>query len=212
MPEKVERFFYSELYRGDNHLPEFDFSQFPSFQKITPSSFKDFNTKISISEVALATYTFKNYCSPGTDMILNRDLTCLFTTWEEENIRWEILRFLHKLFQIFWTKETVPEKFKQSIIRPFLKPGKNPCERGNYRPISLLNVPLKLYEQIIKKRLLGCLENSCFFSIAQAAYRKGRSTSDHLLVVQEIFYYYRYSKKGPRGAIGKQPLYLFLWI
>ena len=210
LPECLKNWcdFYSELYKGNTGHAEFDFNGFPNFQQMTPASLKVLNEEISISEVASATYTFKNYCSPGADMILNRDLTCLFIPDEEDNIRWEVLRFLHKLFLNFWTKETVPEEFKQSIIRPFLKPGKNPCKRGNYRPISLLNVPLKLYEQIIKSRLLGYLEDVCFFSDAQAAYRKGRSTSDHLLVVQEIFYYYRYTKKGPRGAKGKQPLYL----
>ena len=67
---------------------------------------------------------------------------------------------------------------------------------------------MKLYEQIIKYRLLTYLENSCYFSKAQAAYRKNRSTSDHLLVLQELFYYYRYTKNGPRGGKGRQPLYL----
>ena len=35
----------------------------------------------------------------------------------------------------------------------------------------------------------------------------GRSTVDHLLVLQEIFFYYRYTKIGPRGGKGKKPLY-----
>ena len=210
LPECLKNWsdFYSDLYKGNNCHVKFDFRAFPHFQKITPAKLKVLNEDITISEVASATYTFKTYCSPGADMILNRDLTCLFIPNEEDSIRWEILRFIHKLFLNFWEQETVPENFKQSIIRPFLKPGKNPCKRGNYRPISLLNVPLKLYEQIIKNRLLGYLEDSCFFSDAQAAYRKNRSTSDNLLVVQEIFYYYRYTKKGPRGATGKQPLFL----
>ena len=158
--------------------------------------------------MAAATYTFKNFCSPGADNILNRDLTCLFIPDEDDTLKWEILSFLHKIFANFWAKETVPQIFKQSIIRPFLKPGKDPTKRGNYRPISLLNVPLKLYEQVIKTRLVGYLEESCYFSHAQAAYRQGRATTDHLLVLQEIFFYYRYTKTGPRGAKGKQPLYL----
>ena len=115
-------------------------------------------------------------------MILNRDLTCLFIPEENDSVRWEILRFIHRLFSAFWAKAAVPDTFKQSIIRPFLKPGKDPTKRGNYRSISLLNVPLKLYEQVIKSRLVGYLEESCYFSQAQAAYRKGRSTADHLLV------------------------------
>lgn len=43
----------------------------------------------------------------------------------------------------------------------------------------------------------------------QAAYRKRRSTVDHLLVIQEIFHVYRY-KKSLGVATDKQPLYLCL--
>ena len=199
--------FYSYLYKGGKY-PDFDFKGFPNFTKISHPQLKTLNEELSICEVAAATYTFKNFCSPGADNILNRDLTCLFIPDEDDTVRWEILTFLHRILSSFWAKETVPQVFKQSIIRPFLKPGKDPTKRGNYRPISLLNVPLKLYEQVIKTRLVGYLEESRYFSQAQAAYRKGRSTTDHLLVLQEIFFYYRYTKTGPRGAKGKQPLYL----
>ena len=200
--------FYTVLYKGTDTCTLLDFTTFPHVKKIDQTQLNELNKDIGPEEVVLATYTFKNYSSPGADMILNRDFTCLFVPDEDDHIRFDTLNYIHKLFCNFWEKETVPDSFKQSIIRPFLKPGKNPCKRGNYRPISLLNVPMKLYEQIIKYRLLAYLEDSCYFSKAQAAYRKNRSTSDHLLVIQELFFYYRYTKIGPRGAIGKQPLYL----
>ena len=102
---------------------------------------------------------------------------------------------------------TIPKLWKTSIVIPISKSGKSRKNHCNYRPISLLNVPLQLYEQVLKTRLVGYLKESGYFSEAQAAYRKGRSTADHLLVLQEIFYYYPYTKIGPRGAKGKQPLY-----
>ena len=67
---------------------------------------------------------------------------------------------------------------------------------------------MKIYEQVIKSRLVAILEKSNYFSNFQAAYRKRRSTCDHLLAVQEIFLHYRFNKIGPRGGIGKQLLYL----
>ena len=127
---------------------------------------------------------------------------------EDNTFKWNILYFIEKMLNLFWEKETVPAQFKESIIRPFLKPGKNPRKRENYRPVSLLNVFMKLYEQIIKERLVKVLEKISFFSDFQAGYRKYRSTVDHILVIQEMFYHYRYSKLGPKGATGKQPLYL----
>ena len=110
--------------------PDVDFGGFPNFKKISQAQLKSLNNEITIYEVAEATYTFKNFCSPGADNILNRDLTCLFIPDKNDLVKWEILRFIHKIFNNFWAKETVPELFKQSIIRPFLKPGKDPTKRG----------------------------------------------------------------------------------
>ena len=67
---------------------------------------------------------------------------------------------------------------------------------------------MKTYEQVIKARLVDILEKTNFFSNVQAAYRKGRNTSDHILVLQEMFLHYRFKKNGPRGRKGKQTLYL----
>ena len=210
LPECLKNWsdFYSQLYKPHPKTLQFLSSNFPKFRPITHEDLHDLNKPICIAELLLAINKFKNYCSPGADMILNRDFTSLLVAVQKGQYRWEVPEFLHKLLNKFWNDEKVPESFKESIIRPFLKPGKNPCKRKNYRPISLLNVPMKLYEQLIKHRLVRFLEESSFFSKAQAAYRTGCSTVDNLLVLQEIFFYYRYVKKGPRGATGKQPLYL----
>ena len=200
--------FYSQLYQEHPKTLEFSPSCYPNFKAITSEDLNELNRPICLAEILLAINTFKNYCSPGADMILNRDFTSLLVAVQKGHYRWEVPKFLHKLLSKFWNDEKVPESFKESVIRPFLKPGKNPCKRENYRPISLLNVIMKLYEQLIKRRLVNFLESSSFFSKAQAAYRTGCSTVDNLLVLQEIFFYYRYVKKGPRGATGKQPLYL----
>ena len=52
------------------------------------------------------------------------------------------------------------------------------------------------------------MEELKFFSNSQAAYRYGRSTCDHLLVLQEIFFHYRYSRKGLNPSRCKVALYL----
>ena len=56
-------------------------------------------------------------------------------------------------------------------------------------------------------RLVAFLEGKKFLSNKQAAFRKGRSTVDHIMIIQEIFYLYRY-KKGDKGKISeRQPIY-----
>ena len=60
-----------------------------------------------------------------------------------------------------------------------------------------------MYEQIIKSRIQNVLEEIKFFSKTQAAYRRCRSTCDNLLILQEIFFHYRYFK-------GKNKVPIFL--
>ena len=85
----------------------------------------------------------------------------------------EILTFLHKMMQHLWTEEKVPEKFKEIVLRPFIKDAdKDPTKPSNYRPVALLNVLMKVYEHIIKVRLETYLEENKILSDMQAAYRK----------------------------------------
>ena len=145
--------------------------------------------------------------------MLNDDLLELLDT-SKPSENWknvEILTFLHKMMQKLWETEKVPENFKETTLRPFLKnEDKDPTNPRNYRPVSLLNVLMKVYEHIIKVRLTKYLDEINYFSSAQAAYRKDRCTGDHILVIQEIFFYYRY-KRGRQGVTEeKKPFYLEL--
>ena len=145
-----------------------------------------------MTELVEALFALKSKKAAGTDSMLNDDLLELLDTSKEEE-NWknvEILQFLHKMLKNLWETEKVPEKFKETTLRPFLKgSNKDPTKPGNYRPVSLLNVLMKVYEHVIKVRLTTYLEETNYFTTAQAAYRKGRSTVDHILVIQETFYY-----------------------
>ena len=66
---------------------------------------------------------------------------------------------------------------------------------------------MKMYEQVVKQRLVTFLDKTKMFSNLQAAYRKGRSTVDNILIVQEVFYHYRYKKGKHRKTKEKRALY-----
>ena len=133
----------------------------------------------------------------------------LDTSIDSENWKTvEVFEFLHKMIQKFWKEEKVPEKFKEIIIRPFINADRDPTDPSNYRPLALLNVLTKVNEHIIKERLAKYLERIKFLSSAQAAYRKGRSTVDNILIIQEVLYYYRYKKGSQRIMKEKTPLML----
>ena len=203
---------YKALYRR----PKKTFKLGESFDKIchplSASDTSNLNRDISWNELILAVNTLGDYSSPGADQILNRDLTVLLH--EDENGKADkdgvqILNCILMTLKKLWREEKVPAGLKQSIIQPFLKEEKKDATLPqNYRPISLLNSLMKTYEQVIKSRLVEALEKHNFFSYLQAAYRKSHSACDHILVLQEIFIYFRHVKIGPRGGRGNQILYL----
>ena len=107
----------------------------------------------------------------------------------------DILKNVFKVISSFWGEERVPCKVKEVILRPFIKDDTtDEHDPTNYRTISLLNTLLKIYEGIIHKRLACFLERKRWFSQYQSAYRKSRSTVDHIFVLQELFLEYRLEK------------------
>lgn len=45
------------------------------------------------------------------------------------------------------------DSLEQAVITLLLKPGKDPCLCGSYRPISLLNSDYKVFDKMIDLRL-----------------------------------------------------------
>ena len=145
--------------------------------------------------------------------MLNEDITsALLEDIEDDKVPSEqkalLLDSIFKIFSDFWFNECVPRDFKRTVLRPFLKSSdKDCCDPSNYRPISLLNTLMKVYEGIICKRLICFLEEKKILSPLQAAYRRGRSSFDHIFTLHELFLEYRFNKKGPRGGLYKKKLF-----
>lgn len=68
-------------------------------------------------------------------------------------------------------------------IVPIYKKGDNK-QCGNYRGITLLSIPLKVYEQIIETKLRREIEPTLIET--QSGFRKGRSVQDHIFTLKEI--------------------------
>ena len=202
--------YYERLYKNVSTQRTFDLSttigKGPTLDDQQNSSL---NADITMADIIHAINSLNDYTTPGSDMIINRDFTILLhmdagKTANDYPESWTILQFLFQMIVGFWKKGSVPSQVKGTVLRPFLKADdKDPTDPDYYRPIALISVVRKVYGQILKRRLLDALENVKFFSKTQAAYRYGRSTCDHLLALQEIFFHYRYFK-----ASKKVPLYL----
>ena len=74
----------------------------------------------------------------------------------------------------------IPTAWKLATLRMLLKPDKLPSLTTSYRPISLMNSIMKLFERVIEQRLRSYLEDIGFINKYQSGFRQNKSTDDHL--------------------------------
>ncbi|GBN69869.1 putative RNA-directed DNA polymerase from transposon BS [Araneus ventricosus] len=113
--------------------------------------------------------------SPGPDSITYSMIKHLTT--ESQNA---LLHFYNRI----WQEQYFPTLWQQAIIIPLLKPGKDPKNPSNYRPIALTCCLCKLLERMINRRLVHYLEANKYLHPFQSGFRKGRSTIDNLLALE----------------------------
>ena len=95
---------------------------------------------------------------------------------------------LQKLLDFFnhlWNREQIVPEWKESIIIPIPKPGADKSNPQSYRPIALTSALCKIQERLITTRLTWLLEETHIINSNQSAYRKHRSTLDHLIRLQD---------------------------
>ena len=96
-------------------------------------------------------------------------------------------RTLLRIYNQSWSTGTVPTIWKEAVIRPIPKKGKDKRDPSSYRPISVLSCVGKLLERIISKRLIWHLQSNSVLASAQTSYRQFRSTEEQLaLLPQDI--------------------------
>lgn len=99
----------------------------------------------SIAEVKTLIKSSLPRKSPGLDAISNKVLRCLPP---------HLICLLVAIFNCLLENCTFPAQWKEAIVIGIHKPGKPRNNPTSYRPISLLNTLSKLYEKVVKKRLL----------------------------------------------------------
>uniref|UniRef100_A0A8C2KCI6 Reverse transcriptase domain-containing protein n=1 Tax=Cyprinus carpio TaxID=7962 RepID=A0A8C2KCI6_CYPCA len=65
----------------------------------------------------------------------------------------KIIKPLNDMYMQAIESQHLPDSLEQAMITLLLKPGKDPCLCGSYRPISLLNSDYKVFAKIIALRL-----------------------------------------------------------
>ena len=99
----------------------------------------------------------------------------------------ELTTPLTNIFQRCLATRTWPSQWKEARVTPVHKKKKR-SEPKNYRPISLLSVLSKTFERIIGEQVTRFLDEHHLQSQRQFGFRKGRSTSDLLLLLSQSWH------------------------
>lgn len=95
-----------------------------------------------------------------------------------KNLPTEAKKIILNKYNECWRTGDIPEHWKNVIIVPILKPGKNPELSENYRAIALTSCLSKILENIIKNRLEQYIESKRLLPKKQIGFRRGKGTLD----------------------------------
>lgn len=84
----------------------------------------------------------------------------------------QLTPLLLNLFNHSFEKSALPQTLTEALITVLLKPGKEPTDCGSYRPISLLNVDVKILSKVLAARINTVITD--IVSTDQTGFVKGR--------------------------------------
>ena len=85
-----------------------------------------------------------------------------------------------RMWRISLDAGVMPEGTILAIITPIYK-GDGKSEACNYRPVALTNHITKIFERVIRKKIIAHLEENALLNITQHGFTQGRSTITQLL-------------------------------
>ncbi len=93
-----------------------------------------------------------------------------------------VIDWLVWICNLEWEQSRVPEAWSKAIIVPLYKGKGNREECNNYRGISLLSVPGKIYGRILNERMIKITDKRV--GAEQGGFRKGRGCVDQIFAVK----------------------------
>ena len=152
--------------------------------KFTSGNTEDYNQPFSLLELKQALQKSNDW-AVGPDDIHYKLLT---------NLPDSSLTLLLTVFNSIWESGIFPPSWREATIVAIPKPGKDPSDPNNYRPIALTSCLCKTMERMVNNRLMWVLESKGLLASEQCGFRKNRSTADHL-VRFDSFICYAFAKK-----------------
>ena len=136
----------------------------------------ELNKSIEISEITDVIKHLRDGKQPGID-----GLSYEFF----KNCNNNLTTYLCYLFNVILDTGIYPSQWSEAIISPLHKKGSK-SDVSNYRGLSLLCTISKIFTKILNTRLMTWAERNGLIDEAQGAYRKGRSTTDHIFTLHSI--------------------------
>ena len=97
----------------------------------------------------------------------------------------DLLKPLHKLFNLIFCSGSFPKKWNESIITLIHKKGSK-YDPSNYRGISLTSNLEKLFNRVIYNRLLKFVNGRNLIHENQIGFKEQAHTSDHIFTLKSI--------------------------
>lgn len=91
---------------------------------------------------------------------------------------------LLKVYEGIWSGGPYLPMGNQAIIKLLSNKGKDPLEPGSYRPISLLNLDVKILSKIVATRLANIIPS--LIHPAQSGFVKGRTATLNIRKVMMV--------------------------
>ena len=98
-----------------------------------------------------------------------------------QNAREELLELLKIIFESTLSTGTVPKDWRHANVTPIFKKGTK-GEPANYRPVSLTSIPCKLFEAILKDKIMSHLLENNLIKESQHGFMPGRSCATNLVL------------------------------
>lgn len=189
-PTKIEverdvEHFYSQLFGCDKRhhrdIPRLHQSHQQEPQLARATSAADSNNPAptpSRQHIKRLIIKYSTAKSPGKDGIDAR----ILHTLARNDADCSFLSHMTTLFTAALQHASVPESWKTSVIHLLRKDDNKPFNVSNARPISLLPVIRRLFEQMLLESVVENNVNCSVMNSGQAGFRKGFSTLSQLLV------------------------------
>jgi hypothetical protein len=163
-----EEHFKTHLNTAFPHVPE-------ALSDITlPQHRESQEPAITKEEIRKAIKSMKNSKSPGIDEI----------TIEVIKAGGEPMTdMLEKIFIKVWNEEKSPKDWSRMLVNPIYKKG-DKLDPANYRAISLISIPGKIFLKVLLYRMQNIIEESTKES--QYGFRPDRGTVDAIFIVRQV--------------------------